>query len=223
MAGPGARPHFRTRREAGERLAGVLADKGIAPQALLGIPRGGVAVARPVADRLGLPLDVAVVRKIPIPWEPEAGYGAVAPDGSSVLNEGLVRQLRLSPSLIAEGVEGVLKEVRRREAVYRAGMPPLTVAGATSVLVDDGLASGHTALAAVGWLRKAGASQVIIASPVASSRAMEILEPAADQVLTLYVSHARIFAVASFYDEFPDLADAAVIALLRRPPTPSRT
>lgn len=219
---PSAVPHFRTRREAGERLAEILADKGIEVQAVLGIPRGGVVVARPVADRLGLPLGVAVVRKIPIPWEPEAGYGAVAPDGSPVLNEGLVRQLRLSPSLIADGVKRVLSEVRRREAIYRAAMPPLAVAGAVSVLVDDGLASGYTALAAVGWLRKAGASRVIVASPVASSRAMEILEPAADQVLTLSVSHARVFAVASFYDEFPDLPDAAVIALLHRPPTPSR-
>jgi putative phosphoribosyl transferase len=210
------RPFFRDRRAAGRALARVLSESyadvdGIA----LAIPRGGVPVALEVARTLKIPLDVIVPRKIPIPWEPEAGFGAVTADGTLLLNEPLVAQLGLTEPQIERLAAQVQEEVRRRLQVYRGNRPVPDVKGKTVFLIDDGLASGFTMLTAVRSVRKEEPGEVVIAVPVSPRRSVNLVQPEADKLVCLIVQETPPFAVASFYGQFPDLSDGQVIAFLQ--------
>jgi putative phosphoribosyl transferase len=210
------RPFFRDRRAAGRALAHVLSESyagvdGIA----LAIPRGGVPVALEVARALKIPLDVIVPRKIPIPWEPEAGFGAVTADGTLLLNEPLVAQLGLTESQIERLAAQVQEEVRRRLQVYRGSRPVPNVKGKTVFLIDDGLASGFTMLTAVRSVRNEEPGEVVVAVPVSPLRSVNLVQPEADQLVCLIVQETPPFAVASFYGQFPDLSDWQVIAFLQ--------
>jgi putative phosphoribosyl transferase len=207
---------FKTRTEAGEKLAREVIKLKPASPIVLGIPRGGVPVGEPVARALGCALDVVVLRKIPIPWSPEAGYGAVTLDRTVVLNEKMLSHIRLGSAEIEAGISEVYREVLRRERAYRGDRPFPDLKGRTAVLVDDGLASGYTMLAAVKFVRARGAASVVVASPVASESAYELIRPETDELVVLHVDYAAQFAVASFYEEFPDMRDEEVIAVLRR-------
>ncbi|HUF60333.1 MAG TPA: phosphoribosyltransferase family protein, partial [Actinomycetota bacterium] len=154
---------FRNRDEAGAALAAALADRVSGPTTVLAIPRGGVAVAQPVARALGAPLDVVIPRKLRAPDNPELAIGAVAP-GVMVLHERAVRQLGVPPGYIEEEAGRQEAEIARREAVYRGGRAPAPVAGRTVVVVDDGVATGATAVAALRWARAAGADRVVFAA-----------------------------------------------------------
>ena len=208
-------PPYRDRRDAGKVLAKTLAGLRGSGTVVLAIPRGGIPVAMEVAKALGSRLDIVVPRKIPIPRNTEAGYGAVTEDGSLVLNEPLVGQLGLTSEQIERDAGVVRAEVRRRQAVYRAILEPSPVEGKMTVIIDDGLASGYTMLAAIESLRRQGAKKVVAAAPVASSSAWELVNAAADQVACPIVSYRYPFAVASFYRHWRDLTDEEVIADLR--------
>lgn len=210
-----AGPPYRDRRDAGKALAGTLAVLRGSGAVVLAIPRGGIPVAVEVARALGSRLDIVVPRKLPIPGNTEAGYGAVTEDGSLVLNEPLVGQLGLLSAQIERDAEAVRAEVRRRQAVYRAILDPSPVEGKTAVIIDDGLASGYTMLAAIESLRRQGAKTIVAAAPVASSSAWELVNAAADEVACPIVSYRYPFAVASFYRHWRDLTDEEVIADLR--------
>ncbi len=210
------RPFFEDREAAGQALARVLAEQypgvdGVA----LAIPRGGVPVAFEVAQKLKIPLDVVVPRKIPIPWEPEAGFGAVTADGTLLLNEPLVAQLGLTKDQIRELAAQVQEEVRRRLEVYRGNRPPPEVEGKTVFLIDDGLASGFTMLTAVRSVRRAEPGEIVVAVPVSPRRSVKRVEPEVDDLVCLIVQESVPFAVASFYASFPDLSDAQVIDYLQ--------
>lgn len=207
---------YKTRAEAGSKLAREVAKLKLVSPIVLGIPRGGVPVGEPVAGVLGCPLDVVVLRKIPIPWSPEAGYGAVTLDRTVVINEKMLSYIRLGRGEIEAGVSEVYREVIRRNEAYRGDRPFPDLKLRTAVLVDDGLASGYTMLAAVKFVRARGAAKVVVASPVASDSAYELIRPEADELVALYVDYGAQFAVASFYEEFPDLTDEEVIEILRR-------
>ncbi len=207
---------YKDRAQAGELLAAELARRRPKDPIVLGIPRGGVPVGEPAAKALDCPLDVIVLRKIPIPWSPEAGFGAVTLDKTVVLNERLVSQERITRAMIEEGVKEVYKEVLRRDRVYRGGRPFPALKGKTAVIVDDGLASGFTMLAAVKYAKSRGASRVVVASPVSSDTAYALLEPKCDELVALHVDHGLWFAVASFYERFPDMDDSEVIEILER-------
>jgi len=183
---------------------------------VLGIARGGIAVGRALADELRVDLEPLVPRKIPIPWSPEMGYGAVMPDGTVVLNELLVRQLRFTREEIQQHVQPVLAEIQRRQRVYVGDVeaPPLT--GRTAIVVDDGLATGYTMIAALRSVRKREPSHLVMAVPVSPQDSLERVRREADEVVCLLVSRASSFAVAMFYDEFPEMRDDEVIRLLRR-------
>ncbi len=206
---------FKTREEGGKKLAEKLSHyQGKKNLLILAVPRGGVAVGAPVAKKLQAPFDVIVLRKIPIPWDPEAGFGAVTLNGAITLNEPLVKSLVLTKEEIEKEAAKVKKEVERRTKIYRKGKSPLKLKNKIVILIDDGLASGYTMLAAVKALKKEKAKKIIIATPVASHSAYRLLKPKVDELITLHIEPSGAFAVASFYEEFPDLTDKEVIKYL---------
>ncbi|MFO7897682.1 MAG: phosphoribosyltransferase family protein [Planctomycetota bacterium] len=207
-------PLFVDRKDAGRTLAEFV-HAGSDPDArVLAIPRGGVPVAAPLARALGAPLDVVVVWKLPIPSSPEAGFGAVALDGSAVLNDELAAELGLTAPTIAAIEDDVLAEVRRRARQYRGDDRPPDVDGRHVYLVDDGLASGYTMLAAVRSVRRAGAVPVTLCVPVSPIGSLKLVGPHFDQVFCFVAQERPPFAVASFYRDFRDLTDDDVKSLL---------
>lgn len=214
---------FRDRSDAGRRLAERLIEFEDSRAVVLAIPRGGVPVGYEIAKRLHAEFDVIVPRKIPIPWNPEAGFGAVTADGTIVLNDAMVRSLGLTSAEIEQAAEDVRREIVRRTQVYRGDRPPPDVENRPVILVDDGLASGYTMLAAIESLKKSSPSAVIVAVPVASSAAARLISAAADRLIALIVSHRLPFAVADYYLEWRDLTDEEVCAYLSCPEKPTTT
>lgn len=203
---------YRDRNEAGQVLADRLTALIGAPDVIvLGLVRGGVPVARVIAERLGAPLDVLVVRKLGIPWAPEVAFGALGPAGVRVLNDAVARQLGTDD--IAEVERREQAELERREKLYRAGRPPLDLTGRTAVIVDDGLATGATARAAVQVARQLGARRVVVAVPVGSQEAYEMLASEADQVICAQRPPA-FTAVGAYYDDFHEVSDDEVTEAL---------
>src|SRR5918996_2239493 len=200
---------FRDREEAGERLASVLVEQVTGPTTVLGIPRGGVVVAAPVARALGAPLDVVIPRKMGAPGNPELAIGAVAP-GIIVLHERAVRQLRVPPDYVEREAARAQEEIARREAAYRGTRPPAPIEGRTVVAVDDGVATGATAVAALRWARAAGAASGVFAAPVGPPAARARLEPECDDVVLL-LEPEPFFAVGEWYRDFDQVSDEHVI------------
>ena len=202
---------FFDRLEAGKELSfSLLKFKG-EDVLVLAVPRGGVPVGFEVAKALKVPLDVIVSRKIPIPWNTEAGFGAVAPDGTLVLNEPLTSRLGLDEEEIDRLAKEVEEEIRRREKIYRGERPFPTLEGKIVIPVDDGLASGITMLAALRFIKKQKPEKVIVAIPVASGSAVRLLSPEVDELISLYIHPEHLsFAVASFYQHWRDLTDEEV-------------
>ena len=203
---------FRNRDEAGAALAAAVADRLSGPATVLAIPRGGVAVGQPVARALGAPLDVVIPRKLRAPDNPELAIGAVAP-GVMVLHERAVRQLGVPPGYIEEEAGRQEAEIARREALYRGHRAPAPVAGRTVVVVDDGVATGATAVAALRWARAAGADRIVFAAPVGPPAARAHLEPEADEVVLLEEPFAFL-AVGEWYRDFAQVSDDEVVAML---------
>jgi putative phosphoribosyl transferase len=204
---------FRDRDEAGEALAAAVARVVAEPATVLAIPRGGVTVAGPVARSLGAPLDVVIPRKLGAPGNPELAIGAVAP-GVRVLHERAVRQLGVSMDYIRREAALQETEIARREAAYREGRPPAPVAGRTVVVVDDGVATGATAVAALRWARAAGASRVVFAAPVGPPAVRASLEAEADDVVLLQEPFGFL-AVGEWYRDFDQVTDEEVLDVLR--------
>ena len=192
---------FSDRRDAGRQLAERLMSYAPLNPVVLGLPRGGVEVAAAVAERLGAPLDVAVVRKIGSPWQPELGIGAIAEGDVCVLNDALVDDLGLSPGAVEDGIARERTELARRVARYRQDRTPVPLAGRFVIVVDDGLATGYTARAAVEAARRGGASRVVLAAPVAPRESVAELSGAADEVVVLDTPHA-FFAIGQFFGDF---------------------
>jgi len=208
---------FKDRLHAGELLATKLrgyVDKGNLQ--LLAIPAGGVPVGYVVAKGLGVPLDVMVVRKVQIPWNPEAGFGAVAWDGTVILNEPLVRQLGLTTELVQWCISKTQEVVEERLKKFRGEKSPPDLRNKKAILVDDGLASGFTMLAAVKSVRNQGPEKVIVAVPTASTSAVQLVAPSVDKLICLNIRGGPFFAVADAYQKWHDLSDEEVIEFLRR-------
>ena len=199
----------------GERLIHAVALQDWAERVVvLALPRGGVAVAKQVAAVLGVPMNVIVTRKIGYPRQPELGVGAVAEGlGTAVYDAGLLVRLSLSPADLAPVVTAERAELARRVQVYRGGRPLPQVAGWCVIVVDDGLATGVTARAALRSLRAAHAAYLVLAAPVAAPAAAEEMRAEADRVIVLATPH-RFRSVGQWYSSFGQLTDADVLALL---------
>lgn len=203
---------YRDRAEAGRVLADRLTALLGEPDAIvLGLVRGGVPVARVVAERLGVPLDVLVVRKLGMPWAREVAFGALGPGGVQVLNDTIAS--RLSSEDIAEVSHREQAELERRERLYRGGRPPLDLTGRVAVIVDDGLATGATARAAVEVARGLGARRVVVAVPVGAQEAYELLAAEADQVVCAQ-RPPDFGSVSVYYDDFHEVSDEEVVEAL---------
>jgi putative phosphoribosyl transferase len=203
---------YRDREAAGEELAGALsAYAGRSDLTVLGLVRGGVPVAAVVARRLGAPLDVLVVRKLGVPGAEEVAFGALGPGGVIVLNQQIAA--RLAPDEIALVRAREEAELARRERLYRAGRPPVDLSGRAAVVVDDGLATGATARAAVAVARQLGATSVTVAVPVAAPDALALVAEVADQV-TCPLAPPEFGAVSRYYQRFGQVTDDEVVDLL---------
>jgi putative phosphoribosyl transferase len=209
---------FADRLDAGEKLAGSLAHLVGEDVVVLGIPRGGVEVAAVVARALGAPLDVVIPRKVGAPGNPELGLGAVAGD-VEVLDERLIRLLGVSDEYLRAEIETQREEIARRSAAYRGDRPEVPLEGKVAVVVDDGVATGGTAAAAVRWARAREASRVILAVPVAPAEAVSRLSKEADEVHVL-AQPEPFYAVGQWYRDFPQVEDRRVIELLAGPGAP---
>jgi putative phosphoribosyl transferase len=212
---------FKDRIHAGKLLARRLSEKINKTDlaTVVAIPSGGVPVGYTIAGELQIPMDVILVRKIPIPWEPEAGFGSVTFDGSTFLNEALLRILRLSMDEVNRSIEkakkGLEERTRKFLAVMKEGL--LTkVSGRVAILVDDGLASGYTMLASVESIKKRKPKKIIIAVPTGSISAIHLVSTQVDKLLCLNVRSEHNFAVADAYQTWYDVPEGEALDLIKK-------
>jgi putative phosphoribosyl transferase len=205
---------FIDRRDAGEYLAAALRDvlSGDDDVVVLAIPRGGVEVGAVVAAALGAPLDVVIPRKVGAPGNPELGLGAVA-EGVEVLDAGLIGALGVDDEYLRREVSRQMEEIRRRTDAYRGGRRAADLRGKVAVVVDDGVATGGTAVAGLRWARARGAQRVVLAVPVAPAESVRRLRAEADDVIAL-IAPQHFFAVGQWFGDFPQVSDERVVRLL---------
>jgi putative phosphoribosyl transferase len=206
---------FKDRSDAGRQLASRLARYTALEPVVVGLPRGGLPVAAEVADRLGAPLDIIVVRKIGLPWQPELGIGAVAEGGIRVLNDVLVEEVGIEPIELEAATARERVELARRVHRYRGERSAVPVDGRVVIVVDDGLATGYTARAAIEAIRRGGARRVILAVPVAPEDSVAAMRGVADEVVVVDTP-PRFFAIGDFYEDFAQTSDEEVVSLLER-------
>ena len=206
---------FDNRYDAGRQLAAKLGAYEGQSVVVLAIPNGGVPVALEVALALEADLDLVISRKIPLPLTPEAGFGAVADDGTIILNEEVVERFGLSPYQINYQINQVRADIRQRNLLYRKGRLLPVVDGRTIIAIDDGLASGSTMTAAVESVRRRHPKKIVVAVPASSATALDRLEKVADKVVTLAKGAMPRFSVADFYRQWHDISDDEVIQCLK--------
>jgi putative phosphoribosyl transferase len=201
------------RRDAGRQLAIELMSYADAQPVIVALPRGGVPIGAEVARALQAPLEILAVRKLGAPGNPELGVGAVTEDGTGVLDAHSADMLGMTQSMLDATLARESQELRRRVGRYRERRPSISVRGRTAIVVDDGLATGLTDLAAVRTLRKRGARRIVVAVPVASSESVAMLAAEADRVVCLTVPQ-RLFGVGMWYRDFTPVSDEDVLAIL---------
>jgi putative phosphoribosyl transferase len=206
---------FRDRTTAGKALAGMLEHFRNTDTVVMGIPAGGIAVAVEIGKELNLTLDVAVVSKITLPWNSEAGYGAVAFDGTVMLNGEFLSRLNLTDREIKTGIKKTEEKVVRRVMIFR-GSRPFPDLKRPTILVDDGLASGFTLRVAIRALRKAGATNVILAIPTGHIESVQVILEDVEAIYCPNLRSGLSFAVADAYEQWSDLDEKDVIRLLDR-------
>ncbi len=207
---------FEDRDEAGAHLAKMLEQFLGKDAVVLAIPSGGVPVGLAVATHLELPFDLLIIRKIPIPGNPEAGFGAISLEEDMFLNNSIVKMLGLSKDEIDELAGPVRKELLARNKLFRENQPLPEMKDRTVILVDDGLASGYTMMTAARMVRRRKPSQIVVAVPTASLSTVELLAPEVDIIVCPNIRTGYSFAVADAYKDWYDLSREEVIGLLRR-------
>lgn len=205
---------YKDRLAAGEALAEELKPLSFEEVSVLAIPRGGVAVAVPVARLYGTSIQALIARKIGHPQNPEFAVGAVMPDGSAVYDGKALQTYRISREYLEEAVAKEYAELRRRMLLYTGSENPPIVEGKTVIVIDDGMATGYTIRAAVGWLKSQKPEKVVVAVPVAPPEVVRKLQREVDLVVSPLQPEV-FMSVGSFYESFPQVSDNEVIALLK--------
>lgn len=209
-------PLFKDRIDAGRQLARQLEAYAGESTVVLGMARGGVILAGEIARGLNAPLDVLVVRKIGAPGNPEYGVGAVAPLDVQVFDDRALNALHVTPDDLMPIVTRELAEIGRRLQAYRGGLPPLSLKGKAAILVDDGLATGITAVAAARYARRLEAERTVFAAPVCSKPGCELVSKEVDEVVCLQIPE-MFFAVGMWYEDFTQTEDEQVVRALAQP------
>ena len=205
---------FADRADAGCQLAGALRDyAGRRDVVVLALPRGGVPVAYPVACALRAPLDVLVVRKLGVPYDPELAMGAIATGGAIHLQRSVLRSMHVSDEQLADVIARETAELHRREALYRGAAPPLPVEGRVAIVVDDGVATGASMRVALQALRERHPARIVAAAPVAPAGARHVFDDLADAFVTVSLPQP-FFGISQFYARFEQTSDDEVRALL---------
>ena len=206
---------FRDRKEAGTILARKLLKYKGTDGLVLGIPSGGVPVAAELAKALSLPVELVILRKIQIPHNTEAGFGAVAPDYKVLINEDLLSMLNLSQKYVERQIKLTIDTIKKRDDLFRKGLPFPSVKNKIVIIVDDGLASGYTMLSAVEFLRRHEPKKIVVAVPTGSKRTVDFILPNVDELICLNIRNGFTFAVADAYENWYDLTDNDVISILQ--------
>lgn len=206
---------FKDRKEAGRILADKLSKYTNHPNAVvLALPRGGVPVAYEVAQELGLPLDVLIVRKLGVPNHEELAMGAIASGGVRFLNRSVIESLRILPETLEEVERREALELMRREAIYRGNRSPIRVEGRIVILIDDGIATGSTMRVAIQLLRAQNAKKIIVATPAAPPSAKWEIEPLVDEFIAV-VLPPDFYGVGQFYEDFAQMDDDTIYELVQ--------
>jgi putative phosphoribosyl transferase len=206
---------FRDRYQAGQLLGKELIRYKDVDAIVLAIPSGGVPVAFEISRINRLQMDLVIVRKLQVPGNPEAGFGALSPDGNIVLNESLVKELRLTADQIREQADKTLRVIQQRNIRFRGGRPAPELKDRHVIIVDDGLASGYTMIAAVRWVTGMDPRRVVVAVPTGSEKTIDRILPGVDEVVCLNVRSGYPYAVADAYSSWYDLGDEEVLKLIR--------
>ena len=209
-------PAFRERSDAGRNLVEFIKRGPQESSVVLALPRGGVPVGEPVAEALGAPLSLVLVRKLPIPISPEMGFGAVTIDGTSILNERVVSEYGLSKREIEAITQRVKEEVIRRAKEYLGNDWKPEVRGMDVYMVDDGLATGYSVIAAASMIRKLEPRMIVLCVPVSPVTSIDAVRPYFDEIYCLIAQERGPFAVASFYEDFHEMTDDEVREVLER-------
>jgi putative phosphoribosyl transferase len=205
---------FEDRRDAGQLLARKLTEYKGTDALILATPSGGLPVAAEMAKALAVQLDIIIVRKLQIPFNPEAGFGAMGPDGEIIVNEELLNRLMPTEEAVEARVKKTGEVIKKREQLFRAGEPFPSCRDRSVIVVDDGLASGYTMLAALRHIRKKMPSRLIAAVPTGPERTIRRILPQTDEVICLNVRSGFSFAVADAYRNWYDLTDEDVLTIL---------
>jgi putative phosphoribosyl transferase len=206
---------FQDREDAGRKLSVFLSDYKDAKSIVLAIPAGGVAVAKEIKDALSLSLDLLIVRKIQIPWNPEAGFGAVNLDGYVIFNEDLLHHLGLTERVISSQLEKTREILKKRNLLFRGGEDFPSLKDKSVILVDDGLASGYTMLVAIEYVKKRNPSKIVIAVPTGSHKTVRKISPFADVLCCLNIREDYPYAVAEAYRNWYDVSDEEVLRIMK--------
>lgn len=207
-------PIFLNRRDAGKQLAAQLQQyQNRSDVIVLGIPRGGMVVADEIARALHVALDVFITHKLGAPKNPELAIGAVASDGTLLLDQPRIQQLHIPQPLVTLEYNVQMREISRRLKLYRAGKPPLILESKIVIVADDGIATGATTLVALKALRKQNPARLVLAAPVAPAQVVPELRAACDELVVLNVP-ANFLAVGYFYEEFDQVEDKEVVRIL---------
>jgi putative phosphoribosyl transferase len=206
---------FRDRVDAGKKLAKELLEYKESNPVVLAIPRGGVVVGYEAAKELAAPLDIVVPRKIPAPYNPELGIGAVAQDGTIIIDSEIKKYVSFSDEYVQEEAKRQIKEIERRTKAYRRDRESISIKNRVIILVDDGLATGVTMRAAIRSIRKQNPKKIVVAVPVGPPGTVKKIKEEADEVISL-ITFEPFEAVGQFYSDFSQTSDDEVIEILQK-------
>jgi putative phosphoribosyl transferase len=205
---------FKDRKEAGRLLSKYLLKYKGSDGLILGIPSGGVPLASEIADALHLPMDLIIVRKIQLPHNPEAGFGAMGPDGEILLNEKLLKQLDLTEEEIDKQIKKTKDTIEKRNEIFRGKKPFPNLTDKIVIIADDGLASGYTMFAAIKLVKRKKPWKIIVSVPTGSEKTVNFILPHIDELVCLNVRSRFPFAVADAYKNWYDLSDEEVLNII---------